>query len=431
MKSFKNILSEVSQPKSPEEKAFKDQHKIELIKHPVAPDSQFTGEIEGKSKKKRVADNDAGSDEKAYDQAYLEKGKTFKMPRNIDEAAAATVERARTPVGQRPKGLGWVLKLSGRQAGTKHDVWERRVKKVAEEVQEIEEKAVSQAQQKLMAMALSLKRGEMKASDASDAVKDLAKGMSMKDLEDFAKTKHKGLPAKVEKESKKLSFKEMVQKVEGKEEIQEDAYEEIPMMKSQLNYIIYAAEEIMDYLDMVDDPEEWYQNKLSGVFYEMQSLHAYVEGEKRMMDMEPEDEDDMEDSYYGEETEPTEEEVEQVDEGKGYSPGWMLRHPDGAKLSAALKAKKELERKRRQAYGNPSAGISVKKEEVELDESIKAGMMKLKNGDTVKVSDKDAKLLSDMLKDLNDKNRKEMEKVMMMDKKGFEEILGFAKEAMQ
>lgn len=63
----------------------------------------------------------------------------------------------------------------------------------------LQEKAQSIAQQKLMAMALAYKRGEME--DASPEVKRLAKTMSEKDLEDFAKTKHKGLPQKVAKES--------------------------------------------------------------------------------------------------------------------------------------------------------------------------------------------------------------------------------------
>jgi len=64
------------------------------------------------------------------------------------------------------------------------------------------------------------------------------------------------------------------------------------------------------------------------------------------------------------------EEVEQVDEaGKGYGPGWMLKHPDGKTLDAKLKAKKELERKRQKSYGDPKAGVSVKSEEVEqIDE---------------------------------------------------------------
>jgi len=76
---------------------------------------------------------------------------------------------------------------------------------VSEQV--IDEKSVSKAQQKLMAMALAYKRGEM--DDASDTVKNLAKSMSEKDLEDFAKTKHKGLPDKVE-ESEMKNFKEFV-----------------------------------------------------------------------------------------------------------------------------------------------------------------------------------------------------------------------------
>ncbi len=85
MKNFKDLLSEVAQPKSPEEKAFKDQHKIELIKHPVAPDFVHTGEIPGKTKKERPADVKAGEDAKKYDGGVAAKAKPFKMPRNIDE----------------------------------------------------------------------------------------------------------------------------------------------------------------------------------------------------------------------------------------------------------------------------------------------------------------------------------------------------------
>lgn len=86
MKKLKDILSEVAQPKSAEEKRFKDQHTIELIKHPVALDSQFTGEIEGLESKARPADQTDGKDVDAYDQAYDVKDKPFKMPRNIDES---------------------------------------------------------------------------------------------------------------------------------------------------------------------------------------------------------------------------------------------------------------------------------------------------------------------------------------------------------
>lgn len=63
----------------------------------------------------------------------------------------------------------------------------------------------------------------------------------------------------------------------------ENAWEEVPMMMRQLQFICYAAEEIMDYLDMSVDPEEWFQNKLAHVHDQMQTLHAYAEGDMRQM----------------------------------------------------------------------------------------------------------------------------------------------------
>jgi hypothetical protein len=63
---------------------------------------------------------------------------------------------------------------------------------------EIKEKSFSQQQQKLMGLALSVKKGKTPKSEVSKKIKDVAKSMSEKDLEDFASTKHKGLPKKVE-----------------------------------------------------------------------------------------------------------------------------------------------------------------------------------------------------------------------------------------
>lgn len=65
-------------------------------------------------------------------------------------------------------------------------------------LRELKEKAVSKQQQKLMGLALAYKRGEVEDSKVSDTVKDLSKSMSTKELEDFASTKHKGLPQKKE-----------------------------------------------------------------------------------------------------------------------------------------------------------------------------------------------------------------------------------------
>lgn len=72
---------------------------------------------------------------------------------------------------------------------------------------EVTERSKSTQQQKIMGLALSVKRGDTSKSKVSKSVKDMANKMSEKDLEDFASTKHKGLP-------KKVKSKENVKKLE-------------------------------------------------------------------------------------------------------------------------------------------------------------------------------------------------------------------------
>ena len=62
----------------------------------------------------------------------------------------------------------------------------------------------SKAQQKFMSLVYALKKGDVKPSDVSQDVRDAAKSMKTKDVKDFASTKHKGLPNKVEMELEAL-----------------------------------------------------------------------------------------------------------------------------------------------------------------------------------------------------------------------------------
>lgn len=59
----------------------------------------------------------------------------------------------------------------------------------------------SKAQQRFFGMVDAYKKGEMK--NPSSKIKKAAKGMSMSDVKDFAETKHKGLPEKVEENMNK------------------------------------------------------------------------------------------------------------------------------------------------------------------------------------------------------------------------------------
>jgi len=60
----------------------------------------------------------------------------------------------------------------------------------------LEEKAKSKAQQRIMGMAYAYKKGELKGK-ASEAVKTIARTMSLNDLKDYASTEHKGKPEHV------------------------------------------------------------------------------------------------------------------------------------------------------------------------------------------------------------------------------------------
>jgi hypothetical protein len=83
--------------------------------------------------------------------------------------------------------------------------------------------AQSQQQQKLFGLALAFKRGEVPASEVSDEIKDIADRMSEKEIEDFAATKHKGLP----------KMKEQLRKI-VREIMRERAISEIELSKDDM-----------------------------------------------------------------------------------------------------------------------------------------------------------------------------------------------------
>jgi hypothetical protein len=78
---------------------------------------------------------------------------------------------------------------------------------------EVTERAVSKKQQKLMGLALSVKKGDTPKSKVSKKVQDMSKDMSKKDLEDFASTKHKGLPIKKETKEVVKNLEESIMKL--------------------------------------------------------------------------------------------------------------------------------------------------------------------------------------------------------------------------
>jgi hypothetical protein len=67
-----------------------------------------------------------------------------------------------------------------------------------------------------------------------------------------------------------------------------DTTEKVEMTQSQLHFIHYACEEILEFIDDGGEVEEWYQVKVAKAFSEFESLHSYMEGEARRTGMKEE-----------------------------------------------------------------------------------------------------------------------------------------------
>ena len=394
-------------------------------------------------------------------------------------------------------------------------MWKKRMKK--EEVEQVDEvkdglsaavnRAEASRQRALKKAAAMVKKGfshEVAARNHDVKVNDLKRHMNeeveqvdevLKSttpmgtwIKDFQKSKAPQFKGKSQEKRRQMAIAakygaEREAGMREEVELDEDAWEEVPMMMSQLEFICYAAEEIMDYLDMGIDPEEWYQNKLANVYHSMMSLYSYARGEMRMSSRSGNGYDDM----YGEEVEQIDElsqdtlrsyhakagldlrkKREKLDKGtltsKDYKQGQNrvtglnrsaarmeevesdepitksrlntdlseVTHSAVKKTVTYIDAKGHsrarnvpIKRTDRDEYGQDKISEST-----ELVEVFNQGIVKLKDGGSVILKKEDADLLNQMFKDLSSTNRKKMQEIAMKDKAGFNEILSFAREAL-
>jgi len=373
MKNFKDLVSEIAQPKAPEERRFKDQHTIEVIKHPVAPDHVFTGEIPGIGNGKRPADQEGDT---SYDLAYKTKvaqtlpqragaGKQVAEQKSITEILG--VNKKKDEKKDDEESMEEELKAScGCDESCEHCGGEHKVEEIGKDcsccgnkIEGIEEGGCSGSK-----LNAEKKPGKKKEEDApeTDSGKTIEPEVQKKKVlkgEDKPKAGPTSVTIK-DSNGKTLSmtFKEMLAKVSTEEELLESPQQEIPMMLKQLHFICYASEEIQSYLKMEgQDPEEWWQNKLAEVFSNVKSLYAYSKGD-------------------------------QMVNGKPLSAGYSLK----------------------MSY-----------------EGIEAGEFQLQNKEVIEISEEDADILNKMFDELNETNKEEMYNVFVADEAGYNEILEFAK----
>ena len=386
MKSFKHHMAEVAEPKSAEEKKFKDMHIPEVKPHPVAEPTQHKAE---KPKAKRKADQEGDAN---YDQAYNESVEQIDeiskdMADRYMKKAMPQYKRAQTKqhVGgygsttqkgadankerlkKRHKGIGSVHKRQGgsevvdrnparnSMTGKKAPYQHESVEQIDEISKKLAGRYIKKAQMDTAHAGDQIATGSMGQMGASPDVK---KG--------YEKQRQKGIAKLIRR---RVGTADAVRKLTGtarvaaKEEVSEVTQSAI---KKPMN---------------ITGPD----GKVRTVMKKAKNVEVDDHGQEKMRENKKAD---------------------------------LMKKL--AKTSATTKKGKEAVTLKKAPW--------EKKED--LDEAVKVGNMKLKDGSSMKVTKEDAKLLNQMFKGLNSQNRKQMEKVMMTDKSGFNEIVGFAREAM-
>ena len=402
MKSFKQKLAEVSKHnRSDENNRFKDMHDAETVKHPVAPDAVFTGEIKGKTMKKRPADD--GTDAK-YDSAYIKKtGSDAGGGRKLGEEAKQIDEISRS---MKPMSKSFGKTVDPK----KFDAYKKHMKKHS-----LDEPTVRMAHDN---------------PDHGESKRMMKNPKYAKALDLY-----------------KNSMKEDV-------DLAENPMEEKPMMMNALRSMSHAMQGIAAYVSKTSDPEEWFQNKLAGVAKEMQTLYSYATAEVMSMGEELEETTQAATKRPVTMTGPDgktrtvmrttrakqtdDHGMDKMSEVKKVKANELIKKALGGGIkenqSAALA--KELDKATAPSKEGKKA-VTLKKapweknEAATIDEAVKSGNFKFDNGKSTRISPQDAKLLNSMFKGLNTKNRKQMESVMKKDQAGFDEIVGFAREALQ
>ena len=130
--------------------------------------------------------------------------------------------------------------------------------------------ALSQQQQKIMGLALAYKRGKVPASKVSKSVKDLASSMSVKELEKYAGTSHKGLPKKVG-ETKTTMTREEISKLVS------DAVQEV--MSEKFNAKVLTSEQKQQYIEAISR-----YNEYRSVVHRSKALPEIVSEIKRLVE---------------------------------------------------------------------------------------------------------------------------------------------------
>ena len=407
MKTFKDIINEVAQPKGGDEKSFKAKHVIQKINHPAAKEGQFTGEPSVKKDKSKKASYEDGEDEAVYEETDKEDDMCPECGESYDECECDGEEMEEAKMSdadmkQRENIVKGMKKSKADLQARYGDKWKSvmyaTATKKAMEAVELDEAVNVKAIQK-----------------AVDDGKSMDVIMTM-----FANKKTTNTD-----EIRKVVKDHMWNKRTKKESV------ELDEISSDLaKRYTKAAKMDRDFND--DDIK-----RLSKSGQSTQAMHRKnslrTKGINRAANkMEAVELDEArslakKDGYEFFNND-KDESVEVKYKNKIISTGDFDRGADGWFLN--------IKGQRGQKFFREPVDVvnffskNNIRESVELDEAFKAGEMKLSDGSSVKLTNEDVSALNTLFKELNSANQKKMQERMMKDKKGFAEIVSFAKEAL-
>jgi hypothetical protein len=370
MRSFKKYIAEVAQPREKgahEEQAFKDQHVYEVVPHPVALDTQFTGDIQQAT---RPADQKGDA---AYDQAYS-KGV-------FEESAEEAVSEALSP---KQKELDH--DKDGDIDGKDLAALRAKKKKKTEEVEaDLEEKVKHSDKHIKMAIGIASDK-RYKGGNMTGAVKAMNKmkpGIS----------DHPQVAAVLKRQNEEfVALEEDMNKVHT---VDIDHTGEHDSAAKKHNITIKKSKGTAD------------SHSATGKKKDLQKYLAHhYDSAEDAKDIHPE--------------------VHETTMSAVKKPVTMTG-PDG-KTRTVMKTTKV---KNTDDYGQDKIKTNESIiQELEENIKFKVGMLRLKNGKSVVLKKQDSDLLTQMFKDLSPTNRRKLGAVAMKDEAGFKEILGFAREAL-
>ena len=488
MKSFKQIISEVAQPKDKgahEEQAFKDQHTYEVKPHPVALDTQFTGDIQ-KPQAMRKADQKGDAN---YDKAYS-KG-IFEEEANLQENPAEEIPMMEKQLDFISQAVSEIKDSLGN--GDPKEWYQNKLTAAYE--------AVKTLHANLQTEALSPKQKELDTDKDGDIDgKDLAalrarKKKKNEDLEEAQAHSDKHVKMAIgiasDKRYKGGNYDGAVKAMNKMKPGISDHPQVAAVLKRQNEEAL--AEDMnkvhtvdIDHIGGADSNAKKHNITLKKSKHTADShsatgkkkdLHKYLakhyDSHDDAKELHPELHEDMNKVHtvdidhdgskdanakkhnitlkktgdYSHDATGKKKDLHKYlakhydshDDAKELHPELhettmsatkkpvTMTGPDG-KTRTVMKTTKV---KRTDDHGQEiiKTNESIIKE---LEENIKfkVGMMKLKNGKSVVLKKQDADLLTQMFKDLSANNRRKLGQVAMKDEAGFKEILGFAREAL-